>query len=205
MSTSILPTLPGVAWPVVRSPQWDTTIQKAISGKETRIARESYPRWTWTLSYNILRSAAAFAEYQNLVGFFNACLGQFDTFQYLDSIDNTVTGQQIAIGDGVTTVFQLVRSFGGFIEPVFAPNAVSGVYLNGIKQLSGVSNTAWGTANSQGPGVLIFTSPPANGVVITADFTYYWPCRFNMDSIELSQFLSGMHELKKLSLISVKN
>jgi uncharacterized protein (TIGR02217 family) len=195
--------MPGVAWPVVRTMMDDVNIQTAVSGKETRINLQSYPRYQFDLTYNILRSAAAYTEYQQLLGFINSRYGRWDSFLYTADDDNSVTGQAIATGDGATTAFQLIRTLSGFIEPVLAPNAVSAVKLNGVTQGGGsYSVPNWGTST---PGVLTFNSAPGNGVAITADFTYYWPCRFNMDKFAFSEFMSQMYELKKLSLITVKN
>lgn len=42
-------------------------------------------------------------------------------FQFVDPNDNAVVAQPVATGDGGTTVFQLVRTFGGFTEPVLGP------------------------------------------------------------------------------------
>jgi uncharacterized protein (TIGR02217 family) len=193
----------GVAWPVSRTMMDDVTIQTAISGKETRINNQTYPRYQWDLVYNILRSAPAFTEYQQLLGFINARYGRWDTFLYTADDDNAVVGQSIGTGDGATTQFQLLRTLSGFIEPVLAPNNVSAVKLNGTTQSGGsYSISNWG---SSAPGILTFNSAPGSGVAITADFTYYWPCRFNMDKYAFSEFLGGMYELKKLSIISVKN
>jgi len=153
MATNVLPSLAGLGFNVTRTPVWDTTVQQAISGKETRVARQTYPRWKWELTYSVLRSGAAYGELQQLAGFFNALQGMFDTFLYQDADDNRVTGQGIGTGDGVTTTFQLVRSFGGFAEPVLAPANPVGtqVYLNGVPQTSGVSLNPWGVVS---PGVL---------------------------------------------------
>jgi|SRR5579862_6054660 len=204
MSTAILPSLAGLGFDVTRAPKWDTVVQQAISGKETRIARQTYPRWEWTLTYNILRSAAAYTELQQLAGFFNSRQGMFDTFLYQDPDDNLVIGQAIGTGDGVTTTFQFVRSFGGFIEPVLAPNYTAGVsvYLNGVLQTSGISFSAWGAAS---PGQVTFVTAPGSGVAITANINYYWPCRMSDDSLPFELFLSGMYSAKKFSFISVKN
>lgn len=201
MSSNILPTLPGVAYPIVRTPQWATTIQQNISGREVRIANQIVPTWRWELTYNILRSAAAYNEYQQLVGFFNKLQGQFDTFLYQDVDDNAITGQALGLGDGTTTAFQLVRSFGGFIEPILAPHVVSKVYLNGVNQPSGWSVSNWGAAS---PGVITFTTPPGSGVAVSADFTYYWPCRMDSDSLAFNLMMQSMYELKKFSFVSVK-
>jgi uncharacterized protein (TIGR02217 family) len=206
MSVLILPSLAGLGFDVVRTPVWDTTVQQAISGKETRIARQTYPRWKWELTYSILRSNAAFTELQQLAGFFNARQGMFDTFLYQDADDFSVTGQQVSTGDGTTKNFQLVRAFGGFVEPMFAPNlsVTLNVYVNGVLQASGVTATGWGSA-SPSPGVLVFATAPASGAVITADFSYYFPVRMSEDSVSFTLFLSQYYKTKSFSFISVKN
>ena len=202
MSTAILPSLVGLGFDVVRTPQWDTVVQESLSGKETRIARQTYPRWKWELSYNILRSGS-YGELQQLAGFFNSRQGKFDSFLYQDADDNSVTGQQIAVGDGVTTSFQLVRSFGGFVEPMLAPNVVSNVYINGVAQsTASYSVAAWGSSNA---GMVTFSAAPAGGANITADFSYYFPVRMSEDSVAFNMFISGHYKAKKFGFISVKN
>lgn len=206
MSTAVFIPPVGTGWPITRTPVFDTVIQQAVSGKETRIARQTYPRYKYQLTINLLRSSAAYqsTEYQYVIGFFNGRLGSFDTFLYQDADDNSVTGQAISTGDGTTTAFQLIRSFGGFIEPMLAPNtgATINIYLNGVKQTTGYTVTGWGTST---PGVLTFISAPASGVAITADFSYYFPCRMSDDSLGFSLFMSQFYEVKKFSFESVKN
>ena len=107
MSDSVFPSLPGIAWNTVRTPMWATRVQTAISGKETRQADWSYPRYSWELNYDFLRSAPSFGELQTLIGFINARQGSFGTFLYTDDDDNGVTGQQIGTGDGTTVTFPL--------------------------------------------------------------------------------------------------
>ncbi len=202
MSTAVLPSLVGLGFDVVRTPQWDTVVQTALSGKETRLARQAYPRWKWDLSYNVLRSSATYGELQQLAGFFNLRQGKFDTFLYQDADDNSVAGQTIATGDGSTTAFQLIRAFGGFLEPVLAPHSVSAVYINGVVKSSGISTSAWGSAS---PGIVTFITPPASGAVISVDFSYYFPVRMSTDSVPFTLFLSGYYKAKKFGFISVKN
>ena len=205
MSSAVLPALPGVAYPVTRTPVWNTNVMQSISGMETAISLFSYPRWKWELSYDILRSPAAYEEYQTLVGFFNTLQGMFDTFLYTDADDNDITNQQIGIGDGSTKQFQLVRAFGNFVEPILAPNQSTTpvyIYLNGVQQGGGFAITPWGDIN---PGTVNFTNAPGSGVAITASFNYYWPCRMTSDSIGFGLFMQGMYDLKKLAFQSVKN
>ena len=206
MSTSVFPSLAGLGWSVTRSEIWKTRTQEAISGKETRIADWSYPRHQWSLSFDFLRqgnlSGAAYAEFASLAGFFNLRQGGYDTFLYADADDNAVTGQAIGTGDGATNSFQLVRAFGGFAEPLLAPNVVSKVYLNGVQQ-SGGSYTvnAWGTT---APGTLVFATAPGAGVSITADFSFYFPCRFTADQLDFEKFMAALYQLKKIAFVSLK-
>ena len=208
MSTSVFPVLAGLGWSVDRTEIWKNTAQENVSGKETRIALWTYPRHQWDLSFDFLRQGtvhgSAYTEFSQLAGFFNQRQGSFDTFLYTDSDDSTITGQAIGTGNASTTDFQLVRAFGGFVEPILAPNTVTAVKLNGVTKTPGTdySISSWGSAT---PGVVTFTTPPGSGVAVTADFTYYWPVRFLDDQLSFSNFMKALYSGKKVSLKSVKN
>jgi uncharacterized protein (TIGR02217 family) len=203
MSTQVFPSLPGLAWPVKRSELWKTRAPEAISGKETRIADWSYPRHEWTLGFDLLRqgtrTAGIFTELAQLDGFFNERQGQFDSFLYTDPDDCSVTAQAIGTGDGSTTSFQLVRAFGGFVEPIFAPNVVSHIYVNGVDP-GGWTVSYWGSAT---PGIVTFGAAPA-AQPITADFTYYFPCRFSADQMDFAKFMATLWSAKAVKFRSIK-
>jgi uncharacterized protein (TIGR02217 family) len=120
MSNAVFPTLPGLAWGVTKTPIWSTKVQRAASGRELRASYYSYPLWKFQLNYEVLR-ANALAELQTLVGFFNARQGSFDTFLYEDRDDKSVTDQAFGIATPAQSQYQLVRDFGGYVEPVLAP------------------------------------------------------------------------------------
>lgn len=200
MSTQIFPTLPGLGFNFNRSPIWSNMIQTATSGKEVAIAFWSYPKYMWELTYEVLRSDPSLAELQSLMGFFNSRQGQFDTFLFNDLDDNSVVGASLGVGDGATTVFQLVRAYGGFIEPMLAPNVITAVKVNGTPT-GAYTVSAWGSAN---PGQITFTTAPANGAVITADYTFYWPCRFTDDTLTFNKFMNLLWSNDSVKFRSVK-
>lgn len=207
MSSSLFPTLIGLGFPVNRETQWSTDIQGAISGNENRLAYYTYPRYTYTLDVNVLQ-ANSIQDYQTLIGFINARQGSFDSFLYQDTWDNFISSQAIGTGNGSSTVFQLVKTFGGFIEPVLAPNLSSAitVYLNGVSSTaSSYTINGWGTSSTNGAGSLVFNSAPSSGALITATFSYYYPCRFVNDKQAFSNKYYGIYDSKKISFISVKN
>ena len=133
---------------------------------------------------------------QTLLGFFLQCQGQFGTFLYIDPSDNAVTAQLIATGDGVTTVFPLQRTIGGFTEPVSTVTGLSGVTVNGIPQ------TGFGVS---GPNAVTLSSPPPAGALIAASFTYAFLCRFSDDQQDFENVMNGLWTLASLKFRSIRS
>jgi uncharacterized protein (TIGR02217 family) len=202
----IFPTLPGLAWSVTKTPTFQTRIQRAASGRELRALDYPYPLWQFALVYDFLRDnpAAGYDELRTLLGFFMLCQGAFGPFLFQDPSDCQVTGQQIGVGNASTSVFQLQRAMGatlpggGFFEPIVAPNVVHAIYLNGIT----CNPAAYGV--DPNTGLVTFNIAPASGLIITADFTYYFRCRFIDDKYDFENFMYRLWQLKKLTFISVR-
>lgn len=198
MSNAVFPTLPGLAWSVLRTPRWATRVQTAVSGKETRTADWSTPSWQWELRYELLRDDAT-DELRTLMGFFLQRQGAYDSFLFQDPDDNRVTGQIIDLSaSGASATFQLIRTLGGFVEPITAIDAVSAVYIDGAVQ----PISAWGVDPST--GVLTFSSAPPAGSAITADFGFYFRVRFKEDQAEFEKFARNLWSLKTIHLVSLK-
>ena len=202
----VFPTLPGLAWSVTKTPTFQTRIQRAASGRELRALDYPYPLWQFALVFDFLRDnpKAGYDELRSLMGFFMLCQGAFGTFLFQDPSDFQVTGQQIGTGNASTSVFQLQRAMGttlpngGFFEPITAPNAVGAIYLDGITQ-----NPASYSVDSN-TGLVTFDTAPGSGLIITADFTYYFRCRFIEDRYDFENFMYRLWQLKKLTFISVR-
>jgi len=203
----VFPSLPGLAWSVTKTPTFQTRIQRAVSGRELRALDYPYPLWQFTLVFDLLRDnpAAGYDELRTLMGFFMLCQGAFGTFLFRDPCDDQVTGQEIGVGNASTTVFQLLRAMGatlpggGFLEPVVAPNVVSAVYRDGITQSPGNYSVDPNT------GLVTFSTAPGSGLIITADYSYYFRCRFVDDSYAFENFMFRLWQLKKLTFISVRS
>ena len=134
MGQQVYPTLAGIAYNVQRKSEFKTFTQRAASGRELRGTYQAFPLTTFQIDYEFLRNDGTFFEIQNLIGFFLLCQGSFDSFLFTDPLDNVVTNQLFALGDGVTTGFQLSRSFGAggatFAEPVKNPVGNQLIYGN---------------------------------------------------------------------------
>jgi uncharacterized protein (TIGR02217 family) len=195
MGNAVFPTFPGLTWNVTKTPQWSTRVQRVASGRELRASLFTRPLWGIKLSYEVLR-ANGLQELQQLVGFFNARQGSFDSFLYADPDDSSVTQALFGTGDGSAKQFQLLRSFGGFSEPVVALQGVPTIFVNGAQ-------SAGATADLNS-GIVTFAAAPAAGAALTWSGSFYWRVRFAKDSIEFNQFMKQLWEAKTVELISVK-
>jgi uncharacterized protein (TIGR02217 family) len=202
----VFPTLPGLAWSVTKAPTFQTRIQRSVSGRELRSLDYPFPLWQFTLVFTFLRDnpAAGFDELRTLLGFYLSCQGAYGAFLFEDPTDFQITGQHLGTGDSSTSIFQLTRTMGtglpggGFPEPMVAPNSVNSLYFDGI-----VQNPS-GYDVDPDSGLVTFAIPPSTGLVITADFSYWFRCRFVDDSYNFENFMYQLWQLKKLTFISVR-
>lgn len=201
MSNAIFPAMPGVKWGGTKTPIWSTKVQKSANGRELRAAYFSYPLWKFSLSYEVLRSGAL-AELQSLVGFFNARQGSFDSFLYQDPEDHTVVNQGFGLTIASQTQYQLVRDFGGYVEPVLGP-CPSGpgrpaISVGGVLKTEGVDYTL--SSN----GLVTFLTGLSAGQSLTWSGEFYYRCRFLQDSADFERMLYQLWTLKKIEFQTVK-
>jgi uncharacterized protein (TIGR02217 family) len=199
MSQEIFPSMPGLQLPISRTPIWSTTSKSSVSGRRYAFCNYSYPRYKFKLSYSFLRQRGILIELATMVGFFNARGGDFDSFLFSDPDDSAVTLQVIGLGDGSNKLFQLVRTFGGFVEPVYDANSAPQIYLNGVLQTLGSNYTISAT------GLVTFVAAPGAGVLVTWTGTYYRRMWFSQSSAEFSKFMSNLWELKTIEIESWKS
>ena len=205
MTIPTFPTLPGIAFPVRRTPMWKTVTQESVSGKDYRIGYWTYPRYQWEVSFEMLRSDQINLEWQHLQGLFNQVSGSMSPFHWSDPNDKAVTGQGIGTGNGSTKAFNFFRALGNFAEPV-QDVVASGlnVYVSGVlKTLTTdytlLTDPQWGLIYG-----VNFVSAPANAALITADFSYNWACRFDDDNADFTQFMYQVMDAQKLVFTSIK-
>jgi uncharacterized protein (TIGR02217 family) len=205
--TAIFPALPGLGWSVTKMPRFAGRTQSAISGRELRVLDQVNPIWTWTLTYSLLRDkwdaraatgpGVGYNELRTLAGFFLQQQGTFRPFLFDDPTDNAIADQLLGTGDGSVRTFQLVRGMGGFAEPITAPDVISAIRFNGVRQ-----DQARYTVDSE-TGLVTFATPPPAGHAIAADFTYRFRVRFAEESVELENFMYQLWQLKQIKLQSV--
>ena len=208
-------------WPLDKADEWSTVTQVVSSGKEVRLALWTFPRWHWVITYEYLYDDPSdlgtntYTDLRTILGLHLQSQGAATAFLFDDPTNDTVTAQNFGTGDSTTAQFQLVNNIGGFLEPVQAPAGVGSapafpggaapkIYVNGVLQTVTTDYTITGVG--YGGGTVTFTAGhiPGSGLAITWSGNFYYPTRFEKDSIEPSERWSALWELKEVKLVSIK-
>jgi uncharacterized protein (TIGR02217 family) len=175
----------------VGGPQRRTEIVTLANGFEERNTPWSHSRRRYDAGVG-LRSLD---DIETLIAFFEARSGQLHGFRWKDwsdhkscapSAEPLMDDQVIGTGDGLTTVFQLQKTYvsglQSYVRPIRKP--VSGTVLVAV---SGDQKVA-GLEFSVNPetGEVTFLLAPDAGTRITAGFEFDVPVRFDTDAIQTS-------------------
>lgn len=196
MSSLVFPTLPGLEWNVGRSPIFSTTRRASVSGRLFTAQNYAFPRYKYTLSYSVLRQGGSYNELQQIVGLFNQVGGDFDTFLWTDPDDNATTAQSLGVGDGSNKLFQLVRTWGSYVEPVYDVNGAPALYVNGTLKTLTTDYTLSAT------GLVTFVTAPTSGQAVTWTGSYYRRVRFSQSAMQTAKFMQALWEAKKVEFES---
>lgn len=161
-----------------------TTVVELKSGLTSRNAERSLPLHRYKVPYDSLTDA----QRATMVAAFNACLGRLHAFRFKDFADYSASGEVIgtAVG-GTDETMQLIKtySFGSASTVRNIVKPVAGtvqLYEDGVPLASSVDTTT---------GIVTFTSTA--GKVITADFQFDVPVRFEDDALALLLFNKSAH------------
>lgn len=192
MAIQTFPTSLYKGLPFKRSPTWNTLKHRAVSGRVTALQQWSAPIYKYEAVFEILRSNAL-AEWQTLMAFYNSVGGAAQVFKFIDDDDYVATDQEFGPATGLTDDYQLVRTLGGFVEPVYAPT---------ITEIT-IDDVATADYTESG-GLITFGSTPANGASLKWTGTFAWLCRFDEDSNEFDKFAYQFWNLGRLAFTTEK-
>lgn len=127
------------------------------------------------------------ADVEEVEDFFYGMKGRAIGFRYKDWSDYQITSQNVGIGDGTSTAFQVFKRYvsGGFTFDRIIKKTVTGtsqVRLDGVGLLEGGD---YFMLDAQGQ--IVFPTPPAAGSIISIDYLEYdVPVRFDSDFLNVS-------------------
>lgn len=125
---------------------------------------------------------------QAVLAFFEERRGRFHSFLWRDALDHSSNGwQPLGTGDGATTAFPLLKTYGASFDPYLRPISKP-VAESVVVAVNGTPTIAIGVDDAT--GIVTFDVAPGGGAVLTASFEFDVPVRFDIDrlDIELSSF-----------------
>jgi len=196
MTLWVFPDLPGLDIAQSKRPEIKSQVfVNPLSGRESRLRFQVYPKYTFKISLNALIEDREDTDLQALMGFMLHIGGQASAFLYRDPTDHHVDRQSLGTGDGIKTAFQLQRGFGGFIEPVHYPDSRwLDVYVDEVLQ------DPAGHAIVDG-GIVVFNTAPGSGAVVTWTGDYFYRVRLLADGYDVVRIAGGLYECQDIEFI----
>ena len=190
-------------------PERRTEIVTLVNGFEERNSPWAHSRRRYDAGAG-MRSLDDFAA---LIAFFEARRGQLHGFRWKDWADYktclpsqsvSAMDQEIGVGDGLTTVFQLRKTYtsGGsaYTRDLVKPVAGSvNVAVAGVVQTLPAEFTV-----EEARGIVTLNLPPALGAVVTAGCEFDVPVRFDTDRISASIASFQAGEVPAVPVIEVR-
>jgi hypothetical protein len=194
MSNAVFPVFPGLTWTVKRTPAFRKLLQTAANGYSVRVLMQSDPMWIFECSFSFLRDDVPNDELNQMLGFFLARQGGFDSF-LLDLGALTKNPADSAVEDQPLTIdanncAPLVRTLGSsdVKEAIYELNGTPAINLNGSPLAAGTdytlytpAQTAAGTLNANNvtySGYAVKFLHSITGA-LTADFGFYYRVIFS--------------------------
>lgn len=182
------PTDPAPQYPLVVTPRYRTLIAPLDGGSEQRRSKFAYPKYDVLVTYSLLEAV----DISTLWDFFVARRGAYGAFYIIDYVLKAYTDLYVGLGDGSTTIYDLPG----------AKTSARTVYINGVDP---VGESFLSGGGEGGADRVQFASAPADGDVLTVDFTGYLRChvRFELDTMDRELFSANFLRMGGVQLIGV--
>lgn len=179
-------------------PSVQVSINAQIGGREDRISDHLRPRIRV-----VCASPISEGDYLEVVDFFWAQEGPTYPFLMWDWSDYQGTAEPIGTGNGSTTAFQVIQRKTNAVRTLDRPithirAGTLAVRVNGVLQVVTTDYTV-----NLATGIITFTSPPGNGLAITADFEFDILVRFVNDWLPAEMNWRGAAAIPDIQMLEV--
>lgn len=177
-------------------PNYEVDIVTTKAGYEHR----SLIRPEALCKYNISCGIKRPEQFQQVIAFYRARKGKAIGFRFKDWTDFQAVNTEIGIGDGSTVAFQLSKMYkdeGGYeIRTISKPvDGTVMIYVDGVYTPTVTVDTT--------TGVVTFPAAPAASTVITADFEFDVPVRFDTDMQDMEYANFNSIQWTNISLVEL--
>jgi uncharacterized protein (TIGR02217 family) len=193
----------------VGGPERRTQIVSLASGQEERNTPWAHSRRRYDAGLGL----RTLDDIETVIAFFEARQGQLHGFRWKDWADYKSSpashivahlDQLVGVGDGITTTFQLTKSY----------RSASNVYTRPIGKTV-IGSVLIGVGGDPRPviddyvvdhstGKVTFAAPPDIGLPITAGFEFDVPVRFDTDSVRVSVSSFNAGEVPSIPVLEIR-
>jgi uncharacterized protein (TIGR02217 family) len=190
-------------------PKFKTTVFTADSGYEQRNIDWANTRAEYDVSHGIKTQA----QMDELTAFFYARRGRAYGFRFKDWNDYLLSQEVIAHGDGMTTAFQITKTYTSaqaessesdtYTRKITKPKwaSVAGVTVAGVVKTSPTHYSVDYTT-----GMITFVSPPASGAEIKIGAAeFHVPVRFDTDHLDAKHEFWMTQSWDSIPLVEVRD
>jgi len=187
-----------ISYGSVGGPEFLTDIIVTSGGYEKRNIKWANPRCYYEVSHGVKSQQ----QLTDLINFFVARKGKANGFRFKDWLDYSGAAENIGTGDGSTLIFQLLKNYQSgnqqYVRTINKPVETSEkIYLDGVLQSSGYTI-------DYTTGIVTFAVAPASAIIITADFEFDVPVRFDTDKFSASMDDYASNSWVNIPLIEVR-
>jgi uncharacterized protein (TIGR02217 family) len=187
-------------------PERMTDIVTLANGKEERNQRWANSRRKYNAGYGVKSRQ----DMRAILAFFEERRGRFHGFLWRDGLDFssndggeiTAFDQEIGIGDGSKSGFQIVKKYGGDFDPylrkIYKPVADTlKVSLDDVEVMVGDFGV------DENSGILSLNVAPLSGVIIKVGFEFNVAVRFDIDKLDVDLFSFEAAQIPNIPLIEL--
>ena len=185
-----------IAYGATGGPEFFTDVITSSSGFEKRNINWYHAR----NRYNLAPAIRTKEQLDYLFKFFRLSHGRAIGFRFKDWADYKIENQQIGVGDGDKTEFQLIKTYA--LDSYEVSRKISKPILETIKIY--INNRSSEAIIDQATGIIKFKEPPEEGVVIKAEGEFDVAVRFDTDYLVTSIENYGVYGHQEIPLIEIK-
>jgi len=180
---------------------FSTTVFTTEGGWEQRNINWSMTR----AEYDVSQGIKSRSDMDVLVQFFMAMKGKAYAFRFKDWADYYIANQELAVGDGTTTAFQLIKVYtdplglSSFTRTIAKP--VTGTLTTVL--IAGVPTTAFTVDYTTGMFTFA-TAPAATHPIVVSYIEFDTPVRFDIDKLNVRQDFWEVESWEGIRLIEVR-
>jgi len=181
-------------------PGFNTTVIELSSGHEQRNINWSQARARYDVSHGVKTRE----QMEELLDFFWARRGRAFGFRFKDWSDFRVEQEVIGVGNGVTKVFQMRKTYEPQGYPIVRtirkinPGTLQ-VWRNDVLLVAGTSYTV-----DNNTGLITILTTPPTGAVIKAACEFHVPVRFDIDDMKITHDAWETMTWPSIELVEVK-